>query len=298
MNINQNSLEEENEQEIFPSALNDIDIQIKEIKKYSEIPEKFFNRKHGPIDFQSNVEPVEIFNLFFTQELFNEICFQTNLYQEQILKAENKINQFKEIKIGDIYRHLASHILMGIIRLPSYTDHFSTGILGWKVNEIIGLKKFEKVKRFFHLADNSKYDGSPLFKLAPFISLNVLWKKYYYPQKFLCLDESIIPFYGRHYLTNYNKCKPTKWGFKAFTLCDCNTYYCLDYRIYSKKPFSNFYKNKFKEFELNFKTALTLDMMGDYVDSNHSLIIDNFYTSIKLMGLLSTRSIYTTGTIN
>jgi len=172
---------------------------------------------------------------------------------------------------------------MGIIRLPSYRDHFYICILGSKINEITYLKKCERIKSFIHLADNLKNDGTPLYKLGPFIWINSLLKKYYYPKKFLCLDEYIISFYGKHNFTTYNKLKQSKSGNKAYTFCELNTYYSLDYKIYTKKKFTNFYEDIYKELRLNFKTALTLYMMIYYADCNHTLIIDIYYTSIMLI---------------
>jgi len=39
-------------------------------------------------------------------------------------------------------------------------------------------------------------------------------------------------------------------------------------------------------------------MMINYVNNNHSLIINNYYTSIKLIGILASKNIFTTGTLN
>lgn len=50
------------------------------------------------------------------------------------------------------------------------------------------------------------------------------WEMLYYPQKNVAIDERMVFWRGRSKLTQYNKQKPTKWGFKVIVLL----YFVLD----------------------------------------------------------------------
>jgi len=49
---------------------------------------------------------------------------------------------------------------------------------------------------------------------------------------------------------------------------------------------------------LSFRSSLVYDFLQNYFNSNHSLIIDNYYTSIRLMNILAEKYVWITGTIN
>jgi len=49
------------------------------------------------------------------------------------------------------------------------------------------------------------------------------FKKYYYPNTDLIIDESLIYFRGRSKLKFYIPMKPHKWGFKFHIICESNS---------------------------------------------------------------------------
>ena len=74
-------------------------------------------------------------------------------------------------------------------------------------------------------------------KLAKIRSLlNILvtaWQAAYYPNREICLDESMIAFKGRTGAMFYQPKKPHKWGMQAWFLVDSRTAYCYNLNIYS-----------------------------------------------------------------
>ncbi len=52
-------------------------------------------------------------------------------------------------------------------------------------------------------------------------------------RKNLSIDESMIAYKGKHSLKQYMPMKPTKWGFKAFLLCEATTGYVLRHKFFT-----------------------------------------------------------------
>ena len=50
----------------------------------------------------------------------------------------------------------------------------------------------------------------------------------------LFIDESMIPYYGKHYAKQYMKGKPIRFGFKNWALCSSNGY-MISFEIYTGK---------------------------------------------------------------
>ena len=55
--------------------------------------------------------------------------------------------------------------------------------------------------------------------------IQLVSQRIYSPRKNLSIDESMISYKERHGLKQYMPMKPTKWGFKAFLLCEAITDY-------------------------------------------------------------------------
>ena len=145
--------------------------------------------------------------------------------------------------LKDIYGYLAAFLLMGKIRMTNQYDYWDTSkYLGSSVKNIISRNKFLFVSKYLHINDNSKSDGSILYKINPLQEIIDNWSKYYSPSKEITLDESVVPFYGRSGYTVYNPAKPDKWGYKCFTLSDSWNAYCLNLLVYSGTSFQNISK--------------------------------------------------------
>ena len=103
-------------------------------------------------------------------------------------------------------------------------------------------------------------------------------------REYLCIDESIIPFRGRHKLKQYNPMKPNKWGFKVFLLCDSASGYVFRYKFYAGG----------EEFCPNKIVKTLLEGLGN---RNIKVTMDNCYMSIALVDYLDQQGIKTTGTM-
>lgn len=96
--------------------------------------------------------PIDCFMLLFTEELFQLICRQTNIYGKQ-----NRTN-WTCISIVEIKKWIAINILMGYHKLPSYRNYWSkdTNFNVPIIRETMSRNLFSKILNNTHLADNKK----------------------------------------------------------------------------------------------------------------------------------------------
>ena len=98
---------------------------------------------------QMNYGHQNYFDNFFDKLLYEHIAEQTNLYSLQVTgnskkTAENEIQQF----IGIL-------TLMGILKYLQYKMYWSQFTRCSSITEIMSVKRFKTIKRFFHVSDNN-----------------------------------------------------------------------------------------------------------------------------------------------
>ena len=181
---------------------------------------KVFNDKSN-ISHKSDFKfrPIDAFMMLFTQQLFELIWEQTNVYGQQ-KHGTNWI----PVTISEIISWIGLNTLMGYHKLPSYRDYWSSNS-NFNVPIVcqsMSRNTYTKILSNIHLADNtnippktsSKY--SKTYKVDEF--LNILlknFKKNYNLCENVSIDESMIKFKGRSSLKQYLPLKPTKRGFKV-----------------------------------------------------------------------------------
>ncbi|KAH9639653.1 hypothetical protein HF086_009106 [Spodoptera exigua] len=89
------------------------------------------------------------------------------------------------------------------------------------VAALMSRNRFEDLLRYFHVADNNNLDPSDKFaKVRPLWKLlNARWVKYYPGDKNLSIDESMIPYYGKHGTKQHIHGKPIRFGYKSWSIC-------------------------------------------------------------------------------
>ena len=103
----------------------------------------------------------------------------------------------------------------------------------------------------------------------------------------------MIPYKGktsriRQFIAN----KPSRWGFKLWMLSDITGYY-YNSLIYEGAKYENGEKVVVK----GLGKSVVLELMEQYLDKNHVVITDNFYTSVELGEDLLEKNIYLVGQI-
>ncbi|KAK9702675.1 Transposase IS4 [Popillia japonica] len=72
---------------------------------------------------QSNL--LQFFNLFFDDELVNEIALQTNIYAGQDRTEGNAKSQWRDVTSNEIRLFLAINIMQSVVKKPDLQDYWS-----------------------------------------------------------------------------------------------------------------------------------------------------------------------------
>ncbi|CAG4938221.1 unnamed protein product [Parnassius apollo] len=189
------------------------------------------------IQSMENITPLQLFCLFWTEDLLEIISFQTNLYAAQTGK------NYKPTTPEEIDVFLALNLVMGIKKLTSYKDYWASSpdLHDSYISTFMPLNRFGWLLNHIHLNDNSLIPSrqSPnfdkLYKIRPL--LNIIQKNFranYKPSEKVAVDESMIKFKGRSSLKQYMPKKPIKRGYKVWMKC-AESGYCLDFQLYTGK---------------------------------------------------------------
>ena len=250
---------------------------------------------------------IDFFLALITVQFFSMMAKQTNLYAKQ-QRADSP-----HVAVGrgrpwtpttgvELFNFFGILIITSLVRLPS-TPHYFSGVKGVSsvnlpnVSSIMTLKRFQQLKRYLHLADNTKKkplhhpQHDRLFQVRPLLTvLSKSFRRYYHLGSYVSVDESMIPFKGRSFMKQYIKDKPCKWGFKVWALCCAESGYFFSLCVYTGKGSTE---------KLH---GLATDSVLDVVDAGavkagSVVFTDRWFSSPLLMVELLRRGIFTVGTV-
>jgi len=224
------------------------------------------------------------------------ICNESNAY------ARRKGNHSFKLTLPKLKSFIDMLILSGYVPLPRHDMNWQRreDSLNQLVTGLMTKNEFEEIKQFLHLADNQHLDETDKFaKVRPLLkALNEQCKKHYKPTQHLSVDESMVPYFGRHGAKQYIHGKPIKFGYKLWVIASP-----LGYGI-------QFIPYAGKDSQLNEYGDIGLGLGGSVVarlvetlpsqkesGSNYHVVMDNFFTAPKLLRCLREKSIAASGTV-
>ena len=113
---------------------------------------------------------------------------------------------------------------MSIVHMSVYRHYWATETRYAPIVDAMTLTRYEQLRRFLHVNDNSKKGedenrDDKIFKIRPVLDLLRARCNTIYKEHILSIDEQIVPAKTkRSCLRQYNPRKPVKWGFKMFVL--------------------------------------------------------------------------------
>ena len=134
----------------------------------------------------------------------------------------------------EIKAFVGINILMGLHVLPDLDSYWSLDdrLRVDGIAKVMPKHRFKKLNQYLHIADNTQMPAygepghDPYYKVSPLLNmLSRTFHQRYRPHCELAVDEAMVPFKGRHHLKQYVPSKPTKWGFKVWTLADSTNGY-------------------------------------------------------------------------
>ena len=160
--------------------------------------------------------------------------------------------------------------------------------------------RFQLLLKFFHVVDNSSIPdrGSPNYnpaaKFQPVVDhANSVFKLHYLPSQFLSIDESLVGTCGRSSMVQYmpNK-KHSRFGVKLWMIMESATKYCYQFFVYRGKKY-----DPSPACGQGYDVVMRLLRVSNLLNRAYHVVIDNFFTSIKLCKDLFSKGTFLTGTL-
>ncbi|XP_025842289.1 piggyBac transposable element-derived protein 1 isoform X1 [Vulpes vulpes] len=270
--------------------------------RLSNVPEKNWTKRDIKPNFPSwlaldsgllnlkneKLNPVELFELFFDDEVFNLIVNETNNYASQ-----KNVNL--EVTVQEVRCVFGILLLSGFVRRPRRGMYWEISDADQNlVRDAIRRDRFELIFSYLHFADNSHLDQKDKFtKLRPLIKqmnrnflLYAPLEEYYYFDKTMCEC-----FDSDQFLNG----KPIRIGYKIW--CGTTTQgYLVWFEPYQEESMVTVDK----DLDLGLGGNLVMhfaDVLLERGQYPYHLCFDSFFTSIKLVSALKKKGVRATGTI-
>lgn len=241
--------------------------------------------------------PADFYHLLVTDEIFEMTADYTNSFAVKKMTGTDlatksaRIRQWTATSGPEIKRFFGLIIFMGVVKLPKISDYWSKDpVIGQNFpRTIMSRNRFELLLQMLHFSRQDEENRSNrLHRIAKLLEIvNHNFQKYYTPAEEICIDESVVPFRGRIIFRQYNKQKRHKYGIKEFKLCTLPGY---TYKI-------NVYAGKNNDEINNTPLNVVMSLCSDLLYKGHTLVTDNWYTSVDLAKKLLDAETHLIGTI-
>lgn len=255
-------------------------------------PEKFETREQ-PWSFTGNFNmemksPLQFFKMFIDDDLLDQFVVQSNNYaHEKDATVLNLTRSELEVYFGILLQ-------MAIIQMPQYTIYWNTETRFPVVADAMSRNRFQQIKKYLHIVDNSTFDPAnpdKLFKIRPFVEALRANLLKLVPEEKNSIDEQVIPFKGRTPILQYIKNKPHKWGYKVFTRAGLSGI-VYDFRVYEGAS------TKVTNHGLGISGNIVLELVETLPQNqNFKLFFDNWFSSVPLVEALTEKGFQCIGTI-
>ena len=127
--------------------------------------------------------------------------------------------------------------------------------------------------------------------MRPILSLfNSKVQELYRPRKHISVDEGMIGFKGRLSFRQYMPAKPTKYGIKVWMAADASNAFVVNHEVYLGKQPGRVLTNGLGH-------HVVMELMRPFLNKNHHVYFDNFFSSPKLLEGLQNEGTYACSTV-
>ena len=173
----------------------------------------------GPAFDPSVATPLDYFQLFFSDNVFEVICDHTNKYQnfrveQKKITSPDYCDKFWfDTNLLEMKAYFGIAVVFGILNARRYRSYWSRDpFLGNQgVQRVFSLKRYSKLSEYLHVSDreSEKNRGHPEYdKLGKvrwlYDHLQEKFREYKHPDRAQCLDEMMLPYSGRVSYIQYN----------------------------------------------------------------------------------------------
>ena len=252
-----------------------------------------------------DLSPVELFDLIMDMDILNLIATESNRYALEKGGIEDTNFSAQDIRI-----FFAILILRGYSKVTDYKLYWSNSgdTENRMVKDAISKNRFVLVKRFFHMgekplvkeAKEGEAPGEDRYKKVRNLSVHLQAKflEMFVPEQELSHDEAMIKYFGKNGLKQSLRNKPIRFGFKVWVLATVAGY-VVSFDLYQGKGVGVHHTENVKTVGAAAASVLDLlDMLPkDKMDLPYHIYADNFFSSHRLIEVLTAENIQYTGTI-
>ena len=208
--------------------------------------------------------------------------------------ARGKGDHDFSVTADDMRTFIAILVLSGYVSVPRWRLFWQKGTETYNpfVAEALSRNSFEKIKRYFHCCDNENLDSSDKYAKvrSVFSMLNEKFLAYgkVVLQQELSVDESMVPYFGKHGCKQYIKGKPVKFGYKIWCLCTVLRYLLQFEPYHPRKHASN---------GLPVGASIVTDLLSELPSLPYKIYADRYFSGLQLAEILKEKGIGYTGTI-
>jgi hypothetical protein len=234
----------------------------------------------------------EIWCEVFDDNIINLIMKETLLYAHRD-KTHMDFNLTEE----ELLKFLGIILFSGYHSVPNEKHYWSNSPdLGVDlIRQTMSRDRFWQIKGFLHLADNhSLEEGNKMAKISQLYELlNQSLQRVGVFHSDISIDESMVPYFGRHSSKMYIKGKPIRFGYKIWTLAGSDGYPYMN-ELYSGKRQNTSTSSPLGP---NVVSRLLKVVEAHSDPTSHHVYFDNFFTSYQLLNDLRKIHFKATGTI-
>ena len=212
-----------------------------EINRRNDVDFNEFVGLLADMNLRSLTSSKGLFDLFFTDQVWELIVTQTNLYANQKRGAAEK-SVWYPVSVAEMKGWVAVYLCMGIVSKPNILSYWSTDLSTPFFGATMSRTRFLQILRYLHFVDNSQgpkphYTNiNKLYKIQPLLDLIIpRFRAVYKPERQLAVDETLIKFKGKIHFRQFIPIKPGRFGIKAFTLAESTSGYVLGSKVYTGK---------------------------------------------------------------
>ncbi|XP_031419309.2 piggyBac transposable element-derived protein 4-like isoform X2 [Clupea harengus] len=265
-------------------------------------------RMPGPqLDFQKSYSPLEIFKLYFTPDVLQTLCTNTNKYAARKLAQGAKslwpeVRLWTDVAPDEMLNYLSLVVYLGLVQVSPASDLWSKdSLFGFPFPaSVMPGDRYEAITTYLHMSDpaadevNDKLSGQPgydgIFRVKPLLDdLVASCRAHYHPYQNLVIDQRLVATKARGQKQEIERTQYSNRGYKLFVLVDQSGYTC-DFSAYegmAESPSGN---------GLSFDAVVGL-LKVPHLGTGYHVFMDNYYTSSQLFSHLHQLRIGACGTV-
>jgi DNA excision repair protein ERCC-6 len=239
-------------------------------------------------EVQPNVEAIEFFRLFFDDEVFKFIQKETAAYSGEV------------VHMAELEAVFGVLLASGVNQVPRRRDYWSNNstLRNPAIADAIGVRRFEEIFPKLHFMPLKVKPGEDKFVKVRAL-LDLLNKRFMSKGTSSCsfsVDESMVPYFGRHGCKQFIKGKPVRFGFKMW-VCASPTGY-----VFHLQPYPGIAEKGIPGKDLGASSNVVYYFANllhqEYPGEVATFTCDNYFTSLHLLAALKQDFNYSaTGTI-